>query len=165
MNMDKPYTIHQFPINKNIDKNLLSLDQMVIRSKSKGFISYGPEMRCSRCGNLLPLSEFYIRNKITGLRSRQCRDCLMAVSGILNIGLRRFYNKIKEKGIQWCNKCKKFKPLNEFSKNKNFKNNHSPFCKTCQEKYAKKYRKRHKAQMSEYSHQYYLNNKKVKLTS
>ncbi len=57
-----------------------------------------------------------------------------------------------------CKKCKKDKPLSEFSKNKNQKDGLGIWCSGCKKDYKKYYYSKNKENLSEYIKKYYKEN-------
>ena len=54
-----------------------------------------------------------------------------------------------------CYKCKQVKPTSEFHKRNSSKDGHDWRCKKCCLEYAKKYRQKHRAGLSEYARKYH----------
>jgi len=133
--MCKKYKVEQFPKNKDIDVKLLSNEMKVVRTKEKE-VKYGENRECNKCYKTLPITEFYIANKVTGRRKLFCRDCqLKHHSKTIEIGRTRFGLKILQKGFRRCGICKDILPLSSFQKSDNhyagFLNN----CILCQKEY------------------------------
>lgn len=82
---------------------------------------------CSRCKKVLTINEFYIYfEKNMGYRIRsKCKYCFLEDN-------KKYRLKQKEKGLHVCNKCNKYKPLNEFSESKSINHNCKyGVCKEC----------------------------------
>lgn len=109
------YTIEQWPKNKDFDISKMSFDQMSLRVNAK-VRKYGKEITCKKCNKTQPIAEFYIKDKKTGRRATQCRDCHMKSIGVVEIGKQRFAFKIAAKGFRRCSVCKEIKPLTQYHK-------------------------------------------------
>jgi hypothetical protein len=125
---ERVYSIEQFPKNKDITN--LSEEQEHIRKDKKKFI-YKDNITCKRCGKLMPIQEFYVKDKINGRRSKTCRDCHMKAMGVVEIGKLRFSKKILDKGFRKCSICKDIKPIIQYPKAEKVFGGHSNTCKDC----------------------------------
>ena len=125
-----------FPKNKDIESSKLSAAQLKLRAKATPQSLSDEESRvCKTCLKKLPITEFYVRDKITGIRRIICRDCILKSEGVKELGKMRFANKIFEKGFKRCGKCKAIKPLSEFREDKNQSNRHITICYECNQKH------------------------------
>lgn len=122
------YSLEQFPKNKDIVN--LSDEQKTVRANAKKCV-YGKTHKCRSCCKELKIKEFYIKDKHTGRRSTQCRDCQLKARGIVEVGRVRYAKKIFKKGFRRCSVCKNTKPLTEFSKHKTQYGGYSNNCVEC----------------------------------
>ena len=60
---------------------------------------------------------------------------------------------------KWCYKCKQWKPLSEFSKDKTRKDGLQPYCKECNKRYMKQYYVDNAEARRQYSKQYHAANR------
>jgi len=128
--MAKEYSHTQYPKFKDFQPEELSNDQILIRTNKKKYV-YGNTINCRTCGNDLPIAEYYIKDRHTGRRSTQCRDCELRADGIVEIGKTRFAMIIFKKNFRRCAVCKDTLPLTEFSHDKNRYGGYSNNCKGC----------------------------------
>lgn len=133
------YTINQLPSNKDIDEDLLSYDQKEIRNNAKKIYHYGDEMQCNCCGKILPIDEFYVKDRHTGRRSKKCKDCQMKQMGVIELGKQRYADKILSKGFRRCSVCKEIKPLYKFTKSKTGYGGYANNCYSCSQSLHHKY--------------------------
>ena len=132
----KKYTLEQFPKNKDIGSSKLSAAQLKLRAKVTPQSLSAEETRvCEVCGKKQPITEFYVRDKVTGARRIRCKDCVLKSEGVIELGKIRFANKLFDKGFKKCGMCKSIKPLSEFREDKNQSNRHITICYECIKKY------------------------------
>ena len=99
----KKYTLEQFPKNKDIESSKLSAAQLKLRANATQQSLLPEESRvCKACGKKLPITEFYVRDKVTGLRQIRCRDCILKSEGVIELGKLRFAKKLFDKGFKQC---------------------------------------------------------------
>jgi hypothetical protein len=127
------YQITKYPKNKETDYSKLSEYQIVIRNKQR-FYKYSSKKTCKQCMHILPIDQYYIKDKKTGRRSNICKDCILKNNGVLEIGKLRFAIDILKKGFRRCSVCKTIKNITEFSKSKNNYGGHSNNCYECSKK-------------------------------
>jgi hypothetical protein len=166
-------TIEIFPKNKDVNTNLLSKLQLKIR-KDEVKIKHKKTKICTKCGNELPISEFYPKyfSYPKGYKGKKkiqrydcaCKDCRLRAAGIIEIGRVRFSMKIAKKGFRRCSICKEIKPLSEYSKNKGQYLGISNNCLSCSSKLISEYQKKTRENISDfYIRQYALWNYKIKV--
>jgi len=132
----KKYTIEQFPKNKDIESSKLSVKQLKLRANATQQSLLPEESRvCKVCGKKLPITEFYVRDKVTGVRRIRCKDCVLKREGVIELGKQRFANKLFDKGFKKCGMCKSIKPLSEFRKDKKHSNGYITVCYECNQKH------------------------------
>ncbi|NWJ53051.1 MAG: hypothetical protein HXX14_19535 [Bacteroidetes bacterium] len=132
----KKYTLEQFPKNKDIGSSKLSAAQLKLRAKATPQSLSAEETRvCKICGKKQPITEFYVRDKVTGARRIRCKDCVLKSEGVIELGKIRFANKLFDKGFKKCGICKSIKPLSEFREDQNQSNRHITICYECNQKY------------------------------
>jgi len=73
--------------------------------------------QCRTCGLKQEEQEFYIKDRKTGRRATQCRDCEILKKGAKEVGKTRNALKLFEKGWRKCLNCKLTKPLSQFPPN------------------------------------------------
>ena len=118
--------------NKDIGSSKLSAAQLKLRANATQQSLLPEETRvCKVCRKKLPITEFYVRDKVTGLRQVRCRDCILKSEGVKELGKLRFAAKLLEKGFKRCGMCKAIKPLSEFRVDKNTSTGHITICHDC----------------------------------
>jgi len=131
----KKYTIEQFPKNKDFGSSKLSAAQLKLRANATQQSLLTEETRvCKICRKKLPITEFYVRDKVTGVRRIRCKDCVLKSEGVVELGKIRFARKLLEKGFKKCGMCKTIKPLFEFREDKNQSKRHISVCYECNSK-------------------------------
>jgi 5-methylcytosine-specific restriction endonuclease McrA len=86
--------------------------------------------RCSKCSNVLPISEFYVKIKATGRRFSWCRTCHAAMCGRVPIGVpSRLKPPSDIPHLTRCRGCKVAKSRSEFP------HQFSAYCSACVESY------------------------------
>lgn len=130
MTTPKAYKHTQYPKFKDFHPDELSKEQNEIRSRRKQFV-YGPTIKCRTCGKELPVTEYHFKDKATGRRSTQCRDCALKAQGVVEVGKTRFAMRLFEKHFRRCSVCKNIKPLTEFSNDKTRYGGYAHNCKEC----------------------------------
>jgi hypothetical protein len=110
------HTIKQWPGNKKILPTQLSLSQLKIRIDAVPNGAGKRKKRCRLCKTVQSIGEFYIRDKKTGVRRTECRDCLIKNGGAKEVGALRFSKAIFKKGFRRCSVCKNIQPLDNFWK-------------------------------------------------
>jgi len=131
----KKYTLEQFPKNKDIGRSKLSAAQLKLRAKATPQSPSAEETRvCIICGKKLPITEFYVRDKVTGVRRIRCKDCVLKSEGVIELGKIRFANRLFDKGFKKCGMCKSIKPLSEFREDKKHSNGYISVCHECIQK-------------------------------
>ena len=133
--MKKKYSLEQFPKNKDFGNSELSAAQLKLRAKVTPQSLSAEETRvCKVCRKKLPITEFYVRNKVTGLRQIRCKDCILKSEGVIELGKIKFANKLFDKGFKKCGMCKSIKPLSEFREDKKVSKGHITVCHECIQK-------------------------------
>jgi Recombination endonuclease VII len=108
--------------------------------------------RCTDCGGLLPLSEFWARKRSHDGRAPYCKACFslrnaaaydrrLAREG----GNRsRVYRRVSDapEGMRWCPSCATFLSLEEFVRNRSATDGIGSYCRPCQNAKAKESRQR-----------------------
>jgi hypothetical protein len=131
----KKNTLEQFPKNKDFTSSQLSAAQLKLRANATQQSLLPEESRvCKVCRKKLPITEFYVRDKVTGVRRIRCRDCVLKSEGVIELGKIRFANKLFDKGFRRCGMCKSIKPLSEFRKDKKLSKGYIFVCYECNHK-------------------------------
>lgn len=146
----KKYKIKQYPANKDISLENLSIRQNCVRDNAEPILSGTETKRCKCCAKELPLTEFYYKDKSRKRRDTTCRDCRLKAAGILNIGKLRFERALLEKKFRRCSVCKQILPLTEFYKNRTSHGGYSNNCKQCSVELTRTYRQRQSLAISKY---------------
>lgn len=146
----KKYKIIQYPANKDISVENLSIRQNCIRDNAEPPFSGNETKRCKCCGKELPLAEFYYKDKIHKRQDTTCRDCRLKAAGILNIGKLRFERALLKKQFRRCSICKQILPLTEFYKNRTSHAGYSYNCKQCSVDLTRIYRQKQCLALSRY---------------
>ena len=109
---------------------------------------------CTKCGVWKPLEEYYKKKTSKDGRESRCKGCRN--EDWKQRWSKKHPKKIKEvrEGMKKCTQCGVWKPLEEFNKNKNYKDGRQYKCRECQKEYAKQYRENN----PEYSKQWRENN-------
>lgn len=88
-----------------------------------------PEMKhCSHCGETKPLDAFYRNAHRAGGRDYYCAACRRAASAVT----RRAVRKQRQAATKVCCRCRKEKPLGEFSVNRDRKDGLNGSCRVCE---------------------------------
>lgn len=111
---------------------------------------------CTKCGKRKNLSEFYRRSDTKiGFRA-DCKQCYN-ISSIKIIQKQKLFDK----GLKECPKCKIEKSLSEFHKNYTKKDGFQYECKECVRKYYKNYKDNNKEKLKRYNKKWYQENKQT----
>lgn len=143
------YIIEQYPKFRDFNNSQLSEYQIEIRNKQKKYV-YGNEKTCSKCFKKLPITEFYIANKVNGRRHNSCRDCKLRQAGVLEVGKQRFADKIFKKGFRRCSICKEIKHLSSYSKSKSGYGGYSNNCYACSHKLHSEFLQKQKEEIGDF---------------
>ena len=143
------YQITKYPKNKETDYSKLSEYQIILRNNQR-FYKYKTKKTCKQCMHILPIEQYYIKDKETGRRSSICKDCRLKNDGVLEIGKLRFASNILDKGFRRCSVCKTIKPLNDFSKSKNNYGGHSNNCYECSKELLYDFQQKQKTKITDY---------------
>lgn len=142
----KKYKIKQYPQNKDIPLNALSIEQIWTRD-SMNSIQTMPEgatgqRKCKCCGKELPLSEFYFKNSERTRQDTTCKDCRLKNAGILTVGKVRFSKALLKKNFRRCSICKQILPLSKFNPSSKGYGGYVNTCKECNVTLTKYYRQK-----------------------
>lgn len=88
------------------------------------------DKHCSKCGELKPLEEFYVRNKMTGARRTECRRCLNQAHQ--KSRLKPMAESVVSRS---CSVCHETKPIEEFNLLSKNGTKRSSRCKPCKALY------------------------------
>lgn len=88
---------------------------------------------CSKCGEVKPIEEFWIKDSKTNRRDSVCKKCRNEVRNKNNrlLGIKERKRVINKPGFRTCNKCKTEKPLLEFHKCRTNPGGFQYVCKEC----------------------------------
>ena len=94
------------------------------RFREEGKMENPPEMRCSKCGKMKPISEFHLgKNLVPHKQCKMCETKLVA---------RKVATSNTTEGIfKICEHCGKKKPIDEFHPKRDSPDGHSNYCKDC----------------------------------
>lgn len=142
----KKYKIKQYPQNKDIPLDSLSIEQIWIRD-SQNSIHTVPEdttgkRKCKCCGKELPESEFYFKDRERKRLDTTCKDCRLKNAGILTVGKVRFSKALLKKNFRRCSICKQILPLSEFNPSSKSYGGYVNTCKECNITLTKHYRQK-----------------------
>ena len=142
----KKYKIKQYPQNKDMSLDSLSIEQIWIRD-SMNSIQRMPgdtteKRKCKCCGKELPTSEFYFKNSERTRLDTTCKDCRLKNAGILTVGKVRFSKALLKKNFRRCSICKQILPLSEFNPSSNSYGGYANTCKECNVTLTKYYRQK-----------------------
>jgi hypothetical protein len=94
--------------------------------------------RCSKCGEIKPLSEFY-RSTRGG-----CRRCVRKYQNKWYHEHKTLKRQPVPEGLRHCRRCSKTKPVEEFYRDKSNVSGYHHYCKRCSDELRKERRKGHK---------------------
>jgi len=109
------------------------------------------EKRCTQCGEIKPITEFYGQKHKNFYRYHsECKECTNKIKrvGRNKYSQRNTYEYIaeldKKKPLKRCRTCKEVKPISEFHIDRAHSDGHHGQCKPCHRKWLnQQYRKRH----------------------
>lgn len=94
------------------------------RYRDEGKMENPPELRCAKCGKMLPISAFNLgKNLVPHKNCKECETKLVA---------RKIATSDTTEGIfKICAHCGKKKPIDEFHQKRDSPDGHSNYCKDC----------------------------------
>lgn len=142
----KKYKIKQYPQNKDLSLDSLSIEQIWTRD-SMNTVHTLPEDRtekrkCKCCGKELPASEFYFKNSEHTRLDTTCKECRLKNAGILTVGKVKFSKALLKKNFRRCSICKQILPLSEFNPSSKVYGGYANTCKECNVTLTKYYRQK-----------------------
>lgn len=142
----KKYKIKQYPQNKDISPDALSIEQIWVRddmnTSHTSFENTTEKRKCKCCGKELPVSEYYFKNSERTRLDTTCKDCRLKNAGILTVGKVRFSKALLKKNFRRCSVCKQILPLSEFNPSSKVYGGYVNTCKECNVTLTKHYRQK-----------------------
>ncbi len=124
--------------------------------------------KCSKCGEVKTINEFYKDKAKKDGYCRRCKECKKECHDPeklkkwkeknIEIHTEEYYQNLS--GVKRCGKCKEVKFVSEFSKGRINKNGLACLCKECDKKKKIKYYKNNQEKINEKSRKHYKNNSK-----
>ena len=97
--------------------------------------------RCSRCGQVKPLSEFHKHAGHRDGRSSRCKVCRQESRYPDAVKNRRAKQRLDDAGMKRCWRCQRVKPLSDFFNNSSEHDGVTSMCKICHGAYKREFRK------------------------
>lgn len=119
--------------------------------------------RCSRCGEVKPISDFNKQKRASDGLQRYCKECQKAVKKEWYKANREEDTKQDiidiEEGFKRCSRCGEVKPITEFYSCKSSKDGLYSYCKDCRSTYYQENKTSIREKAAKYRVQYYAKNK------
>lgn len=94
--------------------------------------------KCPKCGRTKDLSEFHRESRARDGRQTNCKECANTTLKLWQrknrLPARRAFRTETEKQ---CSRCGRWKPFDQFNKNRAEKDGHQSMCRVCQRAYEK----------------------------
>jgi len=123
----------------------------------------GLTKRCSRCGKVKLLDEFYRNSKSIDQHGAWCKSCSnkyrQAAREIYPRKLKAMkatYDAGKGQVVKECSHCHEIRPIDDFYRNSWAKDQYQGWCKSCSNKHRQHYRETHLDREKQVTHERYL---------